>query len=88
MIQMQPGLKTTILDKMMKPEYIKKKKTTAGVGRRRGERRNGKEMEEKEEEKGEREKNRVSTADLWINLVQKGEQGLEKISSQEKVSLG
>lgn len=25
MIQMQPGLKTTILDKMMKPEYIKNK---------------------------------------------------------------
>lgn len=90
MIQMQPGLKTTILDKMMKPEYIKNKtkQKTAGVGRRRGERGHGREMEEKEEEKGEREKNRVSTSDLWINLVQKGGQGLEKISSQEKVSLG
>lgn len=68
MIQMQPGLKTTILDKMMKPEYIKKK-TTAGVGRRRGERLKWKGNGGKGRRKGEREKNRVSTADLWINLV-------------------
>ena len=52
-------------------KYIKNKtkQKTAGVGRRRGERGHGREMEEKEEEKGEREKNRVSTSDLWINLV-------------------
>ena len=47
MIQMQPGLKTTTLDKMMKPEYVKKKKEkTAGEGRRRGERGNGRGKEE------------------------------------------
>lgn len=55
MIQMQPGLKTTILDKMMKPEYIKKKKKKTQQ-EQEGEEEKGNGNGGKEEEKGKRKK--------------------------------
>ena len=69
MIQMQPGLKTTTLDKMMKPEYVKKKK------KKKQQEKEGE--EEKEEMEGEKRKKKrekekrieLAQSNPWINLV-------------------